>query len=472
MAMHKKLATSTCDLSDSVMPTNINGTEKESELADLEKIMDSLESKERVIGTIVKCDTDSLRGISDSPPRITLGYMNTVPMTNKNCSITPDSVVQTNTGTDETSTKDNNNNTRQNTEAEEQTPHKFTGVTNKNNISTGLTDIKADSVVQCELAGVTLNTIVSIDITNMTDLLTKNNREVEGNTREALTQTTKKPVMPSDSSVTPSSLSAYSAHEITASPCEETAVPVRTIPAPADRTLEDAPFLPDLVTEKPQNEDITTEQATPHEPITGTVVTPDNTGEFDFLPISSDEENIISNDTLAPLDPPEKESQLTEEEGDTVNALLSLSRSLPSNGDDDIEITENSELMPIGKPTLDVAPVPIRLSRNDVKAEIARLNLLVPINDVPNSQSTTKTTTTTTIITSKSGVVLSTCSDEAQICHWPLQHRNQAMILLAPPWQLQAEKLWTKKENCQIPKISMQIMWCNREICTSLKRPP
>ena len=120
------------------------------------------------------------------------------------------------------------------------------------------------------------------------------------------------------------------------------------------------------------------------------MVTPKNTGKFDFPPISSDEENIISNDTLAPLDPLEKESQLTEEEGDAVNALLSLSRSLPSNGDDDIEITENSELMPIGKPTLDVAPVPIRLSRNDVKVEIARLNLHEPINDVPNSQSTTK----------------------------------------------------------------------------------
>ena len=175
MAMCKKLATSTCDSSDSVAPTNINGTEKESELADLEKIMNSFESKERVIGMIVKCDMDSLRGISDSPPRIMLGYMNTVPMTNKNCSITPDSVVQTNTGTDETSTKDNNNNTRQNTKAEEQTPRKLTGVTDKNNTSTGLTDIKVDSVVHRELAGVTQNTIVSIDITNMTDLLTKNN---------------------------------------------------------------------------------------------------------------------------------------------------------------------------------------------------------------------------------------------------------------------------------------------------------
>ena len=84
MAMRKKLSTIACDSSNTVMPTNINGTEKESELADLEKIMDSFESKERIIGTIVKCDTDSLHGISDSPPRITLGCINAIPMAKDN----------------------------------------------------------------------------------------------------------------------------------------------------------------------------------------------------------------------------------------------------------------------------------------------------------------------------------------------------------------------------------------------------
>ena len=104
--------------------------------------------------------------------------------------------------------------------------------------------------IRHELAGVTPNTIVSIDITNMTDLLTKDKQEMEGNTWEALEQTTEKPVTPANSSVTPSNLSTYSRHEITASPCEETALPVRTIPAPADLTPEDASVLPDLVTEK------------------------------------------------------------------------------------------------------------------------------------------------------------------------------------------------------------------------------
>ena len=238
---------------------------------------------------------------------------------------------------------------------------------------------------------------------------------MEGNTHEALKQTTEKPVTPLNSSVMPSNFNAYSAHEITASSCEETAVPVGTIQALSDRTLEDAPVLPDLVTEKPQNKDIAVEQVTTQEPNISMMATHSNTGEFDFPPMSSDEENIDHNDTLVPLESQERESQLTEEEDDAVNALLSLSRSLPSNGDDDIEVTENSELMPIGKPTLDVAPVPIRLSRDDVKAEITRLNLHELNNDVSNSQSTTTTTTTTTIITSKSGVVLTTCSDEAPI---------------------------------------------------------
>ena len=134
--------------------------------------------------TIVKCNTDSLHGISDSPPRITLGCTNAIPMANDSCS-TPNSVMQTNTGTDETSTKDNNYNTGQNAEAEGQTQHVLAGVTGKNSASPVLTDIKADSEVQRKLAGVTLNTIVSIDIMNMTDLITKNNQKVEGNTHKA-----------------------------------------------------------------------------------------------------------------------------------------------------------------------------------------------------------------------------------------------------------------------------------------------
>ena len=46
---------------------------KETELADLEKIMDSFNAEEeKIIGMIVKLDCDGSQGISDSPPRITL----------------------------------------------------------------------------------------------------------------------------------------------------------------------------------------------------------------------------------------------------------------------------------------------------------------------------------------------------------------------------------------------------------------
>ena len=42
---------------------------KEKELADLKKIMDSFDAEEeKIIGTIVKLDCDGSQGISDSPP--------------------------------------------------------------------------------------------------------------------------------------------------------------------------------------------------------------------------------------------------------------------------------------------------------------------------------------------------------------------------------------------------------------------
>ena len=407
----KKLVTNACDLSKCVTPENINETAKESELADLEKIMDSFESEDRVIGTIVKCNTDSLYEVSDSRPRITLGNMNAVPVVNDNCSITPDSFVQTNTGTAETLTKDHNNNIILNTEAEGQSPCEPAGVTGKINSNTEPTDVNADREEQRKLAGVTPNTTVSIDIMNMTDLLNKNTRELErANTHDVQMRTSVKPVTPSNSTIMPSDVSAYNMHETTASSCEETMAPIGFIHAVPNHTPEDEPVLPDLVAEKPHNKDAAVEHATLQEVITGSNVTPNNTGEFDFPPISSDEEN--DDCPLAPLDSHEKESQLTEEEGDVVNTLLSFSRNLPSNGEDDTEITENSELMPIGKQALDVALVPIRFSHEDVTIEISRLNLHQYNNDVLSPQSTTTTTTMTTIITNKSGVILSPCNDE------------------------------------------------------------
>ena len=59
--------------------------------------------------------------------------------------------------------------------------------------------------------------------------------------------------------------------------------------------------------------------------------------EFDFPPISSDEETINCNITLVSNDSHECDIHLTEEEDEAINALLSLSKSLPSNGEDDTQ---------------------------------------------------------------------------------------------------------------------------------------
>ena len=54
-------------------PETPEASNKETELADLEKIMDSFDAEEeKIIGMIVKLDCDGSKGISDSPPRITL----------------------------------------------------------------------------------------------------------------------------------------------------------------------------------------------------------------------------------------------------------------------------------------------------------------------------------------------------------------------------------------------------------------
>ena len=67
------------------------------------------------------------------------------------------------------------------------------------------------------------------------------------------------------------------------------------------------------------------------------------------------------------------EKHLTEEDDDAVIALLSLSKSLPSeNSHKDLD---NRELLPIGKPTVDTTPVPIQLSLKDVNEEIAKISL-------------------------------------------------------------------------------------------------
>ena len=169
----------------------------------------------------------------------------------------------------------------------------------------------------------------------------------------------------------------------------------------AHYTGEDSPVLPDLVVDNP----IGNEAKTPNSEVLHTYVTPTNItrSEFDFPALSSEEDNIesmVQNTVNIPIDTHDKESQLTEEEGDAVNALLSLSRSLPSNGEDAMDSFDNGELMPIGKTTLDVAPVSVTPSN---------LAGVQPEVTLTTSQTTT---TTMTIITSKTGMILSTHNDD------------------------------------------------------------
>ena len=81
-------------------------------------------------------------------------------------------------------------------------------------------------------------------------------------------------------------------------------------------------MLPDLVVDgSPVNE--------AQRPIHLTSVTPTNNfpgNEFDFPALSSEDENTVNvkrNSVRLPADTQDKESKLTEEEGDAVNALLS-----------------------------------------------------------------------------------------------------------------------------------------------------
>ena len=100
-------------------------------------------------------------------------------------------------------------------------------------------------------------------------------------------------------------------------------------------------------------------------------VMPANDGEFDFPALSSEEETegkAPTHDLTTGQEP--TEVQLTEEDDDAISALLSLSKSIPS--DISQEDLDNSELLPIGKRTVDAAPVPIHLSTDDVNREIKK----------------------------------------------------------------------------------------------------
>ena len=111
------------------------------------------------------------------------------------------------------------------------------------------------------------------------------------------------------------------------------------------------------------------------------------------------------------LDWNKMEVQLMEEEDDAISALLSLSKSMPS--DNSEEDLDNSELLPIGKWTVNAAPVLICLCTDNVTREIKKL--VIPDATKGNdklSDQTQDTEITTTIITNHDGSVVSTVSEQ------------------------------------------------------------
>ena len=163
-----------------------------------------------------------------------------------------------------------------------------------------------------------------------------------------------------------------------------------------------------------------------------------NASEFDFPALSSEEDNGLNTPMVAPVWEhvnEQAETQLTEEEEEeAVSALLSLSKSLPSeNSQEDLD---NSELLPIGKPTIDAAPAPICLGMDD-------------------KPSTTEVTTTT-IIANPDGSVLSMTTDTMpkSLPSSPKMKGNSLRQLIwLTPWRLQIKKLQTENERNQNTEI-------------------
>ena len=141
----------------------------------------------------------------------------------------------------------------------------------------------------------------------------------------------------------------------------------------------------------------------------------DNVGEFDFPALSSEGDNGHKASIVSPTHKhaygfEQMEMQLTEEEDDAVSALLSLSKSMPSNISQ--EDVDNSELLPIGKTTVDAAPVPIHLGTDDVNKEIEKLkipSMTKAIDTIPEQKQGSEITTT--IIANRDGSVVSATSE-------------------------------------------------------------
>ena len=85
--------------------------------------------------------------------------------------------------------------------------------------------------------------------------------------------------------------------------------------------------------------------------------------------------NSLNAQVVTPEIPNDKKrsAELTEDKDEVVDALLSLSNSIPRDLSQDG--LDNSTILPIGQAPIDAAPVPIKLSAEDVNQEMFRLKL-------------------------------------------------------------------------------------------------
>ena len=138
-----------------------------------------------------------------------------------------------------------------------------------------------------------------------------------------------------------------------------------------------------------------------------------NVGEFDFPVLSSKEDNGHKASIMSPTRKhvngfEQTKMQLTEEEDNAVSALLLLSKSMAS--DISQEDFDNSELLLIGKTTMDAAPVPICLGADDINREIEKLKIpnVTKAMDTISEQNQSSEITTTIIANLDGSVVAAT----------------------------------------------------------------
>ena len=313
--------------------------------------MDSFENEEegKIIGTIVKLDSDSLQGVSDSPPRVTL----------KDTIVNPAIVV--NQG-------ENMPHVDGHTAELEGVMITSTTVNINDTILINSSANKCETSTQKELDPMTPvnTTLEGVSVLEGVPSETSILQMPEGVSSHVSIESLSKSATPVNTTLPASTLDSVTAKY---PPKQQTNAPVsiNSVTPESNAHNDRDTILPDLVNSSSSQSKLHAPMSNVHAAV----------GEFDFPALSSDDDNNVHTaplnlDTCKTASGTEQvESQLTEEEDDTISALLSLSKSIPSDNSQDA--IDNSDLLPIGKPTVDAAPVPIRLGTDDVNKEIDKL---------------------------------------------------------------------------------------------------